>query len=203
MTSKRTKIDQEGLSAEDQAAVELANQKMLAAQSKSESNYNSKQGRPKITTDDVAANKEQMVDLKPGELDRTDLGDLSVVTGEDLKSPLISEHVKILAFMEEPVTFQVAKTNVIGELDPLDCSVNGDKRLIPRGVPVTLPRKFLNALIGSVSDISTEQYVDGQGLNQTKVKKETAPSCQISVLEDNSKYFDGKQWFSYTQQFGG
>lgn len=202
MATNKTKINQNDDSAENAASLELEKEKMRAAQQAADSSYNTNSGIPKVTTGDIAGEKEHVIDLSQKEVNRNDLEDLAIVTGEDMNSPYVSEHIKILAFMEEPVTFQVALTSNSEDSPALYPSVNGVKKEVRRGVPVTLPRKFLNVLIGTVSTVETKQYKDDRGVDQTNIVKNTMPSCPISIINDPSGEY-GLKWFQYTQVYGG
>lgn len=155
--------------------------------------------RPKITTQDVAPTVKHSVDLSSSiAAEDIERPDLAIATDTSLNDPVTKQYVKDLAFMEDVVEFVVAKSHDKNEPDPLIAGVNGTNKIIQRGVKYRLPRKFLNAMINTFSDINTHEYIDSNGLSQTRVEMTTNPSLQIQLLVDPAGQ-EGMAWFARTQ----
>ena len=150
--------------------------------------------KPKITTEDVNFSTEHIIDVSAptiAEIDRPDL----TVASENTSS----NYYEDLDFMEQVVSFAVARTSDKNEPNPIQSGVNGEHKLIYRGVTYKLPRKFLNALINSTSSIDTEEFLDHNGLRQTRVITTTTPSLTIQYLPDgmpDPAGAKGVKWFA-------
>lgn len=155
--------------------------------------------RPQITTKDVAPTIKNDVDLASTiAFDDIERPDLAIATDTSMQDPVTLRYAKDLAFMEEEVTFMVAKTHDKSAADPLVVGVNGQNRVIKRGERYTMARKFLNAMISTFTDVDTHEYVDKNGLSQTRVETVTNPSLQIQVLNDPAGQI-GMEWFARAQ----
>lgn len=155
--------------------------------------------RPQITTKDVAPTITNNVDLSSKiKLDDIERPDLAIVTDDSLNNPVIAKYMQDLAFMEQEVTFIIAKTHDKSAPDPLILGVNGPSRTVYRGVKYTMPRKFLNSAINTFTDVNTHEYLDKDGLSQTRVETITNPSLQIQILNDPAGAV-GFDWFARAQ----
>jgi hypothetical protein len=155
--------------------------------------------RPKITTQDVAPTINHDIDLSSNiATDDIERPDLAIATETSMTDPVTRKYVRDLAFMEEIVEFVVAKTHDKNEPNPIIAGVNGIPKVIERGVRYKLPRKFLNALINTVTDTNTHEYLDQDGLKQTRIETITSPSLQIQLISDPSGQ-SGMQWFAQAQ----
>lgn len=151
--------------------------------------------RPKITTENVAPTIEGTIDISSNiAMEDIDRPDIHVMSDGDPNS----KYIRDLAFMEEQVTFIVAKTKDKNDPDPIISGCNGQNLIVELGKPVKAARKFLNSLINTVMDISTSEYIDEQGLKQTRISTLHSPSLQIQLMDDPSgqKGFD---WFARAQ----
>jgi hypothetical protein len=154
-----------------------------------------------INTNDVAEPKNTNIDLHssiPEQQVYATLQDLNfaTVTDESLKDANIKKYARDLAFMEQKVTF-VVQPGSKDESPVLTLGVNGQNVHVTRGQPVRAARKFLNTLFTFTHEMSTEQYVDENGLTQTKVKRKQQPAYPVSLLEDTQ---EGRNWFAANQR---
>lgn len=157
--------------------------------------------RPMINTNDVAEPKNTNIDLHssiPEQQVYDTLQDLNfaTVTDESMKDDNIKKYARDLAFMEEKVVF-VVQPGSKDEAPVLTLGVNGQNVHVTRGQPVRAARKFLNTLFTFTHEMSTEQYVDANGLTQTRVKRMQQPAYPVSLLEDTQ---EGRNWFAANQR---
>lgn len=150
--------------------------------------------RPKITTEDVAPTINQSIDMSSSiATEDIDHPNVDIVTDIDPNG----QYIRDLDFMEEVVTFIVGKG---GKFDPnpIIAGCNGQNLVIERGKPVKAKRKFLNTLINTVFSLDTQEYLDDNGLKQTKVETTHTPSLSIQLLVDPSGQ-KGMEWFANVQ----
>lgn len=112
-----------------------------------------------------------------------------------------------LAFNEEWVTIEIHSASERDTANLTDfVSVNGEKPKIlvngkpvefgylPKNVPLTLQRKFVDALIRSKSDIVKTKVSHGQGgVTFNQLTRATHRTNSISLIEDKNP--KGKEWF--------
>ena len=157
--------------------------------------------RPMITTNDVAEPVNTNIDLHSS-IPETKVYDtlaesnFAMVTDESLKDANIKKYAQDLKFMEEMVTFVVQPGNE-QDAPVLTLGVNGQNVHVTRGQPIRAARKFLNTLFTFTHDMATEQYVDANGLIQTRVKRFQKPAYPVSVIEDTQ---EGRNWFAANQR---
>ena len=155
------------------------------------------QKRASIQTSDVELRSESTIELggadHVADLDRPDL---AVVTDESLASPAVSEYVKDLKFMEDILTVVVSETTDPNAENPVPCSVNGDKRLLTRGQEYRIARKFVDSLIKVEDRVTTRNYKDEQGVDQTQITKKPALKYPLSVIHDPAGEV-GRRWFQH------
>lgn len=155
--------------------------------------------RPQITTKDVAPTIVKNVDLASNiALEDIDRPDLAIATETSMDDPVTAKYAKDLAFMEQEVEFILHPTQDKTAPNPIVVGVNGINRVIYRNQRYKLARKFINAMISTVTDVNTHEYKDGQGLSQTRVETITTPSLQIQVLNDPAGAV-GMEWFARAQ----
>lgn len=155
--------------------------------------------RPQITTKDVAPTITNNVDLSSKiKLDDIERPDLAIVTDDALNNPVMAKYMQDLAFMEQEVEFTVMKTADKTAADPLVVGVNGVNKIVKRGERYKMPRKFINAMISTFTDVGTHEYIDKDGLSQTRVETITTPALQIQILNDPAGA-DGFNWFAQAQ----
>lgn len=155
--------------------------------------------RPQITTKDVAPTIVNDVDLAStialGDIDRPDL---AIATETSMDDPVTAKYAKDLAFMEQEVEFMLLPTQDKTAPNPIVVGVNGINRAVYRNQRYKLARKFLNAMISTLTDVNTHEYKDEKGLSQTRVETITTPSLQIQVLNDPAGQV-GMEWFARAQ----
>lgn len=155
--------------------------------------------RPQITTKDVAPTITHNVDLSSKiDLDNIERPDLAIATDTSMSDPVTLKYAQDLAFMEQEVEFTVMKTADKTAADPLVVGVNGVNKIVKRGERYKMPRKFINAMISTFTDVGTHEYVDKDGLSQTRVETITTPALQIQILNDPAGA-DGFNWFARAQ----
>ena len=160
---------------------------------------NQRPNRPQITTKDVAPTITNQVDLASTiALEDIDRPDLIIATQTSMNDPVTAKYAHDLAFMEQEVTFTVMKTADKSAPNPIIVGVNGPTKTVWRGERYTMARKFLNAMISTFTDVDTHEYIDHQGLSQTRVETVTTPSLQIQVLNDPAGA-EGMAWFAKAQ----
>jgi|JI10StandDraft_1071094.scaffolds.fasta_scaffold99871_4 hypothetical protein len=150
--------------------------------------------KPKITTADVADVKESIIDPSNPIIEQIERPDL-LVSSENTSDKYFED----LAFMEQKVSFTVSASHDKNEPNPILAGVNGETHCIYRGVKHVLPRKFLNALINTVTDVETFETLDSSGLRQTQFKTTSKPSLSIQYLPDGMQDpagDKGYKWFA-------
>lgn len=155
--------------------------------------------RPQITTKDVAPTIAHDVDLASTILlEDIERPDLAIATNTSMNDPVTADYVKDLAFMEQEVEFILLPTHDKSAPNPIIAGVNGIDRTIYRNQRYKLARKFLNAMISTLTEVSTHEYVDSKGLSQTRVETVTTPALQIQMLNDPAGQA-GMEWFAKAQ----
>jgi hypothetical protein len=150
-------------------------------------------GKRLISTDDVDLGDPVTMSLN---LDDP-LENLAIVTEDTMKTKHVAEYAQELAFMEEKVTFSVSKSELPNAVDPVECSVNGEKRRFYRGVTYQDCRKFINALINVTYDVNTVNNVDPKtGLQATQIKRDPFQSISVNVTSDPAGQ-RGMNWLAY------
>lgn len=161
----------------------------------------SKNKRPQITTEDVAPEIDADIDIA-STIAKEDIErpDLAAVTDSSITDPVTLKYIQDLAFMEEEVTFVVAKTKDKNEPNPILAGNNGNTKPISLGVVVKMARKFLDSIINTVTETSTQEYMDDAGLKQTRILTHSTPSLSIQIIDDPSM-LKGREWFA-ARQYG-
>lgn len=153
--------------------------------------------RASIQTQDVETAAATHVDLassvKTEDIERPDL---IVVTGETVDSPFVKEYLNDLKFMEDILTITIGETTDKNAENPVPAGVNGDVRHLTRGQEYKLPRKFVDSLIKVEDAVTTEQYKDKDGVDQTRVKKNPSLKYPLSILHDPAGEV-GRRWFQH------
>lgn len=142
--------------------------------------------KPKITTEDVQnAQRAEMNFTSP--IEQIESPGLQINTNTDAK------YMRDLSFMEEKVTFVIGRSANKGDPDPIILGNNGEQKIVPRGNPVTLARKFLDSAISYTEGIDTQEVITNSGERVTRVFKVAVPTLQLSVLQDTQ---EGMNWFA-------
>lgn len=109
--------------------------------------------------------------------------DLAVMPPQHSKS--FSNYAKELAFMEEIVEVLVHESTDPSAPDPVEVGCNGRSVYFRRGIPMKIPRKFLEALARSKQTaIRTPEIVTSDGDRKTITRKSTHTTYPYSVLDD-------------------
>lgn len=155
--------------------------------------------RPQITTKDVAPTIVNHVDLASTiALEDIERPDLAIATDTSMDDPVTAKYAKDLAFMEQEVDFILHPTQDKTAPNPIVVGVNGVNRVVYRNQRYKMARKFLNAMIATLTDVNTHEYIDANGLSQTRVETVTTPALQIQVLNDPAGPV-GFEWFARAQ----
>jgi len=102
-------------------------------------------------------------------------------------------HAKLLAFAEEPVTFMIHETSDVNQSRYVQVGNNGQNKWLFRGVPYTLPRKFVEQLLRAKPvSIATPESRDDDGFRTTTIKKTSAMLYPLTILEDKNPI--SKEW---------
>jgi len=153
--------------------------------------------RASIKTEDVTNTDEVVIDASSNiALDDIDRPDLAVVTGEDMESPHVQEYVKELAFMNEKITIMVPESSDPNAINPVLAGVNGEIRAFNRGQEYTVERKFVDSLIKHEDKVTTRQYKDAEGLDQTEIVRKPVLKHPVAIINDPSGE-SGRRWFNY------
>ena len=153
--------------------------------------------RASITTNDVELRATQSVDLNSSiHADDIDRPDIITVTDDSLASPIVSEYVKDLKFMEDILTFSIGETTDPNAENPIGAGNNGIVRRFYRGVEYKEARKIVDSLIKVEDRIKTVQYKDVDGVDQTRVDKVPALKYAISIIHDPAGD-NGRRWFQH------
>lgn len=151
--------------------------------------------RSMIDTSDVAPTLQRSMDM-PSTTATEDLDRDQIHVATDMDPN--DKYIRDLAFMEEKVTFIVAKTRDKNEPNPIIAGCNGQSVVVERGKPIKEARKFLNSLINTTMDIDTYEYTDNDGLKQTRIETLHSPALQIQLIADPSGE-RGMSWFTRSQ----
>ena len=151
--------------------------------------------RAYIRTSDVAIPEASTINLS-SDLSDIDRPDIAVVTDESLASPVVSEYIKDLRFMEDILTVVIGETTDSNAENPVPAGCNGEIRLLTRGQEYKLQRKFVDSLIKREDKIKTVQYKDADQVEQTKVNKIPALKYPISIIADPAGSI-GSRWFQH------
>lgn len=150
--------------------------------------------RAKIETQDVAGPDEQVVDLA-STIERPETAIL--VAGADMQNPATQEYMRWIAFMEEEVTISIALSDNPHAENPVTCGNNGETKKLERGRPHRIKRKFLDSLIKTTFKVVTEQYIDDNGLQQTRIRRKPASAYPISILDHGPNPQLSQRWFEF------
>lgn len=93
------------------------------------------------------------------------------------------------AFMQEPVVVMINETNDDRASPVVFVGVNGDTRWLPRGVPIRLPRKFVERLAQSQERTFRTPKINAteEADNERPVRSKQAQSYGFSIIHDSHK----------------
>lgn len=159
--------------------------------------------KPELHSSDIPVQQDDPIGL---DLDE-ELPELPKV--EPVDRPLDKEQAAALAFMEEPVTV-IIQPNDDPEASMLSdyCAVNGKRAEIlvdgrwvessgylPRGVPLTLKRKYVEALARPKTTRVTTEVQEHPGQPpRNLLHRRTSVACHLQILHDPAGG-KGVEWF--------
>lgn len=162
--------------------------------------------RTKIQSSDVDLHDTREVDLSVDE-DNLD-APINVMTGVSMEDErtkaLMKEERDLRAFMEEPITFRIAKGGK-NDPDPVACGVNGVVKYFKRDQVYTEPRKFVESLLKTKNEVRTVNFQDKNGVDQTKLEIDQVLVYPVMIMHDPSgsgPHDRGGRWFQYQQANG-
>ena len=113
-------------------------------------------------------------------------------------SPMENDHMKELAFMEEPVTIRLERSNEKFAPELVDVYVNGRVEWIPVGRPYTVARKYVEVLLRAKADnVQTIAGKVGDENPENRITRFTSSKYPFSVIQDNSPR--GAAWMTRIQ----
>ena len=111
-----------------------------------------------------------------------------------IEGPTAEDYAAALAFNEEPVTIVVHETTDKNAIPVPGVFVNGRSQYFLRGVPVTVRRKFVEALVRT-KPISVQTKVTVKSVGEEPVNEVIRTSALLypfSVIEDKNR--NGAAW---------
>lgn len=161
--------------------------------------------KPQITSNDVDMHDTQELDISSNRSDE----DIHLEKGsagmmlDDRTKALLAEEKAMRAFMEEPLTFTIAETDDPNAPNPVSAGVNGVIKHFTRGEVYTVPRKFVDSLIKVSFRLKTINFIDKEGLYQTKLERVPSMVYPIQIMNDPSGMGPndrGRRWFVHQQK---
>lgn len=162
--------------------------------------------RTKIQSSDVDLRDTETVDLAINQDNPHEpLNLMQGVSLEDERTKaLMKEEAELRKFMEEPITFRIAKGGKF-DPDPVACGVNGVTKFFNRDQVYTEPRKFVESLLKTRTEVNTVNYTDRHGVAQTRIEKSHVLVYPVMIMHDPSGSGPnerGGRWFQYQQANG-
>ena len=146
-----------------------------------------------ISTSDVDLQDPLFNDLNLGE----ETPDLAIVTEDSMKSERLKQYTSELAFMEDMLTFTIGMSELPNAPDPIECAVNGEKRIYYRGRQYKDKRKFINAMINVSWNIDVVNRKDPvTGLDMSTIKRTPFNPISINIQSDPAGDV-GSKWLAY------
>jgi len=148
---------------------------------------------PRIETENQQIGQAQShVIPTTGDLDRSDFA--SEFTTVD--TPMQSDHVKELLFMEELVCIEIPKgRDAKNEEQFIDVGNNGVRQFIERGKAQWVKRKFVEVLARAKrEEITTPEFTDATGARATRIDRTPALIHNFMLIEDKNP--NGRAWLS-------
>lgn len=107
--------------------------------------------------------------------------------GEKIEYANEGRSLAMEAFMEEAVVIQINETTDEKASPIVFVGINGDQRWLPRGVPIRLPRKFVERLAQSAerSFATPKIAANDNSDNERPVKIKSTQAYPFSVLRDS------------------
>ena len=153
-----------------------------------------------IHTGDMKVGQPPSISLDDGPLDHE-----QVILPVD--TPLDDDHVKLLAFAEEPVTIRIEPSPEKFAPKVIDCWVNGvgaevfmngrwhKLGVLPVGIPVTTKRKYVEVMARSKQDtVETKTGKVGDENPENRIDRTTFHKAPFSVISDKNPL--GAEWLT-------
>lgn len=161
-------------------------------------------GRPQILSSDVfdpddAGDEKRVLDMMKTGLSAPQLlKHLEVISSrefsyEDIEVDgrlQVGRSLEMEAFMEQPVEIEIAESTDQKASPLVYVAINGDARWLPRGVPLRIPRKFVERLAqSSERSFTTTRQNNGaeEGENERPAKVKNTQAYPFSVLRDSCR----------------
>lgn len=145
------------------------------------------------TEENLTGQKQSFEIPTTGNIDRESFRDEIQI----IDTPNWDEKAKALAFMEEPVTVLIHKTDNPKAEHVIQVAVNGINQFIIRGIPQVIKRKYAEVLLRSKPEtLETEEFKDSRGEIGIRVNKFPGQKYQCTITDTNP---DGKRWLSSVQ----
>ncbi len=97
------------------------------------------------------------------------------------------------AFMNEPVKVMVAQSQMEGELLVIAPSVNGIQQPVVRGVAQVIKRKYLEALVHTVTTSYNQTIKNPAAPDEISMVPRTTHTFPVTLMEDRNPR--GRAWF--------
>lgn len=124
---------------------------------------------------------------KAVEINDEDTG-IELVRGDKDLNQLLSEE----SFFNEPVTIQVATTTDENQVPYVHVNVNGTNCVIPRGVPVTVKRKYVEVLARMKETRYTQSVPNPSEPDRIVMNSRSGQVHNFEVIRDDNKL--GGEW---------
>jgi hypothetical protein len=132
-----------------------------------------------------------------GSIDRNDFRD----DFEIIETPLSQSALDAAAFFEELVEVEISSSDRQGAEPVIQLQCNGVNQFLYRGVPQSIKRKFVEILARAKSEnISTPEFMDGNGNRSTRVVKSQGLRYPFRVLRDDNP--NGRVWLESVMRQG-
>ncbi len=105
------------------------------------------------------------------------------------------------AFMQQPVVIKIHRATDKNAYQEIPVGINGDQRTFPRGIPIRIPRAFMERLAQcQPTSYETVENHDRTSANGMLRKSTTAHQYPFDVIMDPSPY--GRRWLARMNKQG-
>jgi hypothetical protein len=131
--------------------------------------------------------------LSPGKvMSMSEIGSPDPIQGVDVDGLVSQDALALEAFMNEYVTIVVHQTDKDGENEVIAPNVNGTNQPMIRGVPITVRRKYVEALARCRTTKYVQQTPDPREPANIQMVEKTVLSYPFSLQEDQNPR--GREW---------
>jgi hypothetical protein len=104
-------------------------------------------------------------------------------------------------FMQQPVVIKIHRATDKNAYQEVPIGINGDQRWFPRGIPIRIPRMFLERIAQcQPTSVETVENHDRASANGMIEKTTTAHQYPVDVIMDPSPY--GRRWLARMNRQG-